>query len=117
MLGKSESVDIRIRISLETRIRVSIRVKRRIRIKVKRRIRIRIKIKFRSYEGSKSGPLEGHGLSQWSRRGLKWSRGWSALCMPAVANLQHFDEEHDLDPHQWERSDPDPHQNETHLER
>jgi hypothetical protein len=31
---------------------------------------------------------------------------------PVVADLHHFDEEHDPDPHQSESSDPDPHQGE-----
>jgi hypothetical protein len=30
--------------------------------------------------------------------------------MPAVTDLQQIDGEQDLDPHQCERSDPDPHQ-------
>jgi len=36
---------------------------------------------------------------------------------PVVADLHHFDEEHDPDPHQSESSDPDPHQGEKSLIR
>ncbi len=34
---------------------------------------------------------------------------WTVCSRPVVADLHHFDEEPDSDPHQSEKSDPDPH--------
>jgi hypothetical protein len=35
------------------------------------------------------------------------------ICRPVVADLDHFDEEQDTDPHQSENLDPDPYQSEN----
>ncbi len=46
-----------------------------------------------------------------------WGVGGSVLRRPVVADLHHFDEGQDPDPHQSESTDPDPHQGEKSLIR
>ncbi len=42
-------------------------------------------------------------------RGMRLKMEPRRVCRPVVADLHHFDEEQDPDPHQSEKSGPDPH--------
>ncbi len=66
--------------------------------------------KFRSYMKAQNRAMECRGCSQWSRGGP--NKAWR-VCRPVVADSHHEEQNPDpdlaLNPHQSEKSDPDPH--------